>query len=70
MFQSGLHTDCSIGFWRHAKAVPIPLFADQADTEYSQLLSPGCAASDNSALFLSSLKTTLFDRGWVGSAPE
>jgi len=22
------------------------------------------------ALFLSGLKTTLFDRGWVGSAPE
>src|SRR6218665_3079037 len=24
----------------------------------------------HSALFLSSLKTTLFDRGWAGSAPE
>jgi len=24
----------------------------------------------HSALFLSSLKTTLFDRGWVGSTPE
>src|SRR6218665_1391966 len=24
----------------------------------------------HSALFLSSLKTTLFDRGWTGSAPE
>jgi len=22
------------------------------------------------AIFLSSLKTTLFDRGWAGSAPE
>src|SRR6218665_2035729 len=33
----------------------------------------GCAASDaiaHSALFLSGLKTTLFDRGWAGSAPE
>ena len=24
----------------------------------------------HSALFLSGLKTTLFDRGWAGSAPE
>src|SRR6218665_867957 len=35
--------------------------------------SPGCLRLTpvaHSALFLSGLKTTLFDQGWAGSAPE